>query len=396
MADGTSALDLRAGEGYEPAIDAEPPCALPIAVGVPGFLVPKSLDEVKELARLIALAEWAPDCYRDLDGNYLQPKLELAILHGATVGLGPIAAVQAIALIGGTPSIWGDGALSVIEHSGLLEDMVEDYEDDGEEGLTAICTMKRRHRATPIVTRFSMAMAERAGLTRSEGPWQTYPERMLRMRARSWTMRDAFADVLRGLQLREEVEDYVGSRGGRSLRSPLGESSPRASLRQYSSPRPSRPTGTNAPSKPDDRSMKKLQSPIGCGEDRPIAEPLPAEERYTLVDADGACIEILGLDGLRAEFERVFFDKHLSPDQIAGVRESNEAARQTIERLFGPEVLAEAEEYLKFAQGVTKPSRDDHPRPADAPPNAAASAKGSEVDSSSELDRSLVLDMNPT
>ena len=159
---------------------------------------------------MIALAEWAPECYRDIDGNYLQPKIELAILHGATVGLGPIAAVHAIALIGGTPSIWGDGALSVIEHSGLLEDMVEDYEVDAEEGLTAICTMKRRDRATPIVTRFSMAMAERAGLTRSEGPWQTYPERMLRMRARSWTMRDAFADVLRGLQLREEVEDYQG------------------------------------------------------------------------------------------------------------------------------------------------------------------------------------------
>src|ERR1700676_5089840 len=92
--------------------------------GVPGFLVPKSIGEVKELARMIALAEWAPDCYRDLDGNYLQPKIEL----GATVRLGPIAAVHAIALIGGTPSIWGDGALSVVEHSGLLEDMVEDYE----------------------------------------------------------------------------------------------------------------------------------------------------------------------------------------------------------------------------------------------------------------------------
>ncbi len=128
-------------------------------------------------------------------------------------GLGPIAAVHAIAVIGGTPSIWGDGALSVIEHSGLLEDMVEDYEVDDDEGLTAICTMRRRDRPTPVVTRFSMAMAERAGLTRSEGPWQTYPERMLRMRARSWTMRDAFADVLRGLQLREEVEDYGGRRG---------------------------------------------------------------------------------------------------------------------------------------------------------------------------------------
>ncbi len=216
MADGGGTLNTKARKKPAPETKASP-CPQPTP-GVPSFLAPQSLAEIKELARMIALAEWAPDCYRDLDGNYLQPKIELAILQGATIGLGPIAAVQAIALISGTPSIWGDGALSVIEHSGLLEDMVEDYETDSEEGLTAICTMKRRDRATPIVTRFSLAMAERAGLTRAEGPWQTYPERMLRMRARSWTMRDGFADVLRGLQLREEVEDYRAPRPAPSRR----------------------------------------------------------------------------------------------------------------------------------------------------------------------------------
>src|ERR1700681_4872332 len=98
MADGTGALADRSAQAIQ-----QQPCAPPPAFVVPAFLVPKSLGEVKELARLIALAEWAPDCYRDIDGNYLQPKIELAILHGATVGLGPIAAVHAIAVIGGTP-----------------------------------------------------------------------------------------------------------------------------------------------------------------------------------------------------------------------------------------------------------------------------------------------------
>ena len=94
--------------------------------------------EIRELARLIALAEWAPDSYRDLDGNYIQQKIELAIMHGATVGLGPIAAVQSIAVIEGMPTIWGDGALSIVERSGLLEDMLDEYELHPEEGLTAI------------------------------------------------------------------------------------------------------------------------------------------------------------------------------------------------------------------------------------------------------------------
>ena len=106
MADGTSALDFATANPPERTTGAEQPrYPAPSAIGVPTFLMPTSLGEVKELARMIALAEWAPECYRDLDGNYLQPKIELAILHGATVGLGPIAAVHAIALIGGTPSI---------------------------------------------------------------------------------------------------------------------------------------------------------------------------------------------------------------------------------------------------------------------------------------------------
>jgi hypothetical protein len=111
---------------------------------VPEYMVPKSVADVRELTRLIGLAEWAPDSYRDLDGNYIQQKIELAIMHGITVGLGPIAAMQSIAVIDGMPTIWGDGALAIVERSGLLEDMLEEYEvDDGEDGLTAICTMRR-------------------------------------------------------------------------------------------------------------------------------------------------------------------------------------------------------------------------------------------------------------
>jgi hypothetical protein len=388
MADGTGTRDLRAGNGLDPAIDAESVFRSPVAFGVPAFRAPKSLGEVKELAKMIALAEWAPDCYRDLDGNYLQPKIELAIMHGATVGLGPIAAIHAIALIGGTPSIWGDGALSVIEHSGLLEDMVEDYEVDDAEGLVAICTMKRRHRATPIVTRFSMAMAQRAGLTRSEGPWQTYPERMLRMRARSWTMRDAFADVLRGLQLREEVEDYVESvRARHRAVSPIGN------LRHDPSPRPRRADGPGGASLSGRSAVSELRD--GHSQDQPVVEPPSVDMTYALIDADGVGIEVVGSDALRAGFAEMFVDKHLSPDQIAGMWESNETARRTIEELFGPAALAEAHERLRSLQGRSSPG-DGQSDPPTLSQNGAASGKGPGQDHPSAPDRALVLEIKAT
>jgi hypothetical protein len=393
MADG--ALGLRAGNGFDPAAVAESPNPTSVAFGVPGFLAPQSLGEVRELARMIALAEWAPDCYCDLDGNYLQPKIELAILHGATVGLGPIAAVHAIALIGGKPSIWGDGALSVIEHSGLLEDMVEDYELDDDDGLTAICTMKRRDRPTPIVTRFSMAMAERAGLTRTEGPWQTYPERMLRMRARSWTMRDGFADVLRGLQLHEEVEDYVGSRGGRSFRAPHREGSQPGSLRHSPLPRPRRLAGSNGASRPDHRPTMIAEPVSERDEGAPIAGPGPATETYALIDADGVLIEVVGADALQAGFERLTFDKHLTPDQVAGVWESNEVARRTIERLFGPEALTQAREHLHSTRGERNPPNDGGQPRSEMPVLDAASGSEHPEQDQSGSDRSLLLEINP-
>lgn len=179
-------------------------------IAPPGYLTPHSIAAVRELAELMAAGEWASASYRSTDGQYVVAKIVLGIMHGAAVGLGPFAAVHAIAVIDGQPTIWGDGALALVERSGLIEDMREDYTVDDAEGLTAICTMRRRPWPTPITRRFSMAMAEEAGLTEKEGPWQTYPRRMLMMRARSWTLRDGFADVLRGLSIREEVADYDG------------------------------------------------------------------------------------------------------------------------------------------------------------------------------------------
>ena len=55
---------------------------------------------------------------------------------------------------------------------------------------------------------FTVGDAIRAGLWKKAGPWTMYPKRMLQMRARSFALRDAFPDVLRGLVATEEVEDY--------------------------------------------------------------------------------------------------------------------------------------------------------------------------------------------
>ena len=67
--------------------------------------------------------------------------------------------------------------------------------------------MAQRKGRKPVVAKFSVEDAKRAGLWGKTGPWQAYPKRMMQMRARGFALRDAFADVLKGLMTVEEAWD---------------------------------------------------------------------------------------------------------------------------------------------------------------------------------------------
>jgi hypothetical protein len=123
-------------------------------------------------------------------------------MQGLEVGLAPMAALQSIAVINGRPALWGDGALAVVRASGLMESIKEWTED-----TTAYCEARRKGEPEPIRRSFSDADAKAAGLTNKKGPWQDYRPRMRQMRARSWVLRDGFADVLKGLHIAEEAQD---------------------------------------------------------------------------------------------------------------------------------------------------------------------------------------------
>ena len=130
-----------------------------------------------------------------------------AIFHGLEIGMKPMQAVQSIAVVNGRPTVWGDAAVGLVQASGLLEKFEEIIEGEGENAV-AICRAQRAGNPCPIERRFTVADAKTAGLWGKQGPWKQYPKRMLQMRARSWALRDGFADVLKGMQVAEEVHDY--------------------------------------------------------------------------------------------------------------------------------------------------------------------------------------------
>jgi hypothetical protein len=109
-------------------------------------------------------------------------------------------------VIGNNPTVWGDGALALVEASGLLEWHEESFD---EATKTATCTVKRLGKPSPTVRTFSFEEARAAGLLNKDGPWKGYPKRMCQMRARAFALRDTFADVLKGIGIAEEVRDHT-------------------------------------------------------------------------------------------------------------------------------------------------------------------------------------------
>ncbi len=164
-------------------------------------LVPGTMDDAYRQAKLICMAGMAP---HSLD---TPEKVCVAIMHGLEIGVTPLMAVQSIAVVNGHPTLYGDGALGLVRASGLME-WIKEYEEGTNENPVAVCEVKRKGEPDPIVRRFSQEDAKHARLATKKGPWQDYPARMRQMRARSFALRDGFADVFKGLRIREEVEDY--------------------------------------------------------------------------------------------------------------------------------------------------------------------------------------------
>lgn len=142
----------------------------------------------------------------------------IALMAGSEIGLSPVQSIQNIMVINNRPTLWGDAPLALARASGLVLDIKEIIEGEGDE-MTATCTVYRKGSPTPTVRTFSAKDAIRAGLWGKPGPWKSYPQRMLKFRARGFALRDSVPDVLKGLGIAEEIAD-IEVRGYQNRRTP--------------------------------------------------------------------------------------------------------------------------------------------------------------------------------
>lgn len=165
-------------------------------------IIPKSVEEMFRVATAISQSGLAP---RTLD---TKEKVLVAVMAGAELGLAPHQAVQSFYVVNNRPTLWGDAIPALLWANGFK--LREWLEGEGD-ALTAYCEVTRPG-GEVIPGEFSVSDAKKAKLFSKDGPWQTAPKRMLKMRARAFAARDGASDVLKGFQIREEVEDYQPTR----------------------------------------------------------------------------------------------------------------------------------------------------------------------------------------
>lgn len=184
-----------------------------LAVGELGFIVPNTVEEAARMAQAVMLGGFAPSSYNN-DPN----KIMLGIMAAMEAGLQPLYGLRQIAIINGRPTIWGDAAMALVQSKNLIDEYVEERTGTAPLDVNLAnwpddygwrVTIRRKGQKGEYVGEFTVGMAKRARLwlNAKKVPWMEHPDRMLKIRARAFPLRDGFADALAGLGIREEVED---------------------------------------------------------------------------------------------------------------------------------------------------------------------------------------------
>lgn len=212
-------------------------------------LRPRNFEEAYRFSNLIAESDLIPKEFQKKPANVL-----LAVQLGMELGVAPMQALQSIFVVNGRPAIFGDLLPAIAYQSGLLEFIKEEGDEK-----QATCTVKRKGHES-ITRTFTYTEAERAKLPARNPTYLSYPKRMLAMRARAYAIRDAFPDVLKGVYVREELEDIE----------PV-DITPKPEPLKMPEPTKEKPNvkGTaNAVESPGDDISADSQPPAGTSEDR--------------------------------------------------------------------------------------------------------------------------------
>lgn len=159
----------------------------------------QSIEDMYRFAKYVVRSTLAPKSFQTPE------QIIIAVQSGAELEMPPMRSLQSFCVINGSARLYGDAPLALVKQSGKMEYIKEWFDGEGED-MVAWCETKRKGEPEPVARGFSVDDAKTAGLWKKVGPWQTYPKRMLQMRARSLALRDVYPDCFGGATIAEEYE----------------------------------------------------------------------------------------------------------------------------------------------------------------------------------------------
>jgi hypothetical protein len=156
---------------------------------------------------------------REESDTELEMRGAMTIMQGLEVGLPPMQALQLIALINGKMTVHSEGIPALLWAKGFK---IREWIEGEGDARVAHCEVTRPD-GEKVERTFSVDDAKKAKLwspnaevsgyngkkKANDSPWHKYDYRMLKARALGFAARDGAADALRGIWVREEVEDIT-------------------------------------------------------------------------------------------------------------------------------------------------------------------------------------------
>lgn len=161
----------------------------------------RNMAQVFKAADFMSKSGLVPQQYRNKPADIV-----VAWQKGAELGLSPTQSLDGIAVINGRATLWGEATTAVVLASGLMLEHKCWHTGSIKEGnLTAHCRVRRKG-MEPAEFEFGQVDAEMAGLW-GKGTYKSYPKDMLMWKAKARAYRTMFADCLKGIMVREDMDD---------------------------------------------------------------------------------------------------------------------------------------------------------------------------------------------
>lgn len=191
-----------------------------IEISDEGFMRATTIEGQYRLAKALFDSKMVPKSYES-------PSQVMAGMQFALeLGLKPFSGLRNIAIINGSPSIFGELPLALCRKTGQIE-WIREYIIDADynkisvqnknietKPWAGVCELKRKNEDWVYEATFTLDEAKHAGLLEKKfTPWHTYPKIMLMRRARSIVLKQAFSEALQGIGITEHDYNYIPEEG---------------------------------------------------------------------------------------------------------------------------------------------------------------------------------------